>query len=85
MIEDRQKRLPHWSLNGLPDQHFMNDLFHQELEHRNLFDFDLLKWTLEQAGFTQVERVDEQALQAAYPAFPSRNDDYQSVYVKATK
>lgn len=85
MIEDRQSRMPHWNLDGLPDQHFMNDLFHQALEHRNLFDFDLLKWTLEQAGFSDIERVDEAALLSAYPDFPARRDDYQSVYVKARK
>jgi len=85
MIKDRQERLPHWDLGGLPDQHFMNDMFHQALEHRNLFDEGLLTWTLQQAGFEKVERVDEAALLAKYPEFPPRKDDYQSIYVKATK
>lgn len=85
MIRDRQQRLPHWNLHGLPSQHFMNDMFHQQLEHRNLFDFPLLEWTLKQAGFASVERVTEADLLAQFPAFPTRNDDYQSVYVKATK
>lgn len=85
MVADRQKRLPHWNLGGLPAQHFMNDMFHQALEHRNLFDLGLLTWTLNQAGFYQVERADEQALLARFPEFPPRNDDYQSIYVKATK
>jgi predicted SAM-dependent methyltransferase len=85
MIEDRKQRLPHWSLGDYPSQHFMNDMFHQGLEHRNLFDFGLLKWCLEQAGFVDVQRVDEAAILAAYPDVPARNDDYQSVYVKATR
>lgn len=85
MIEDRQKRLPDWNLGIYPDQHFVNDMFHQGLEHRNLFDFELLKWTLNQAGFTDVIRVEEKNLLEAYPEFPPRNDDYQSVYVKASK
>lgn len=85
MIADRQKRLPLWNLDGLPNQHFMNDMFHQQLEHRNLFDFELLKWTLEQAGFKRIERTNEAALILAFPAFPERNDDFQSVYVVAYK
>ena len=85
MIEDRKQRLPNWDMDGMPSQHFMNDIFHQQLEHRNLFDFELLKWCLEQAGFTNVLRVDEQKLLAKFPEFPERNDDYQSVYVKAEK
>jgi predicted SAM-dependent methyltransferase len=85
MIDDRKMRLPHWDMKGMPSQHFMNDMFHQELEHRNLFDFDLLKWCLEQSGFTSVVRVDENQLLAAFPEFPERKDDYQSVYVKAQK
>lgn len=85
MIADRQKRLPHWHLNGLPSQHFLNDLFHQQLEHRNLFDFKLLTYALNQAGFIQIERVTEQDLLTNYPDFPARNDDYQSIYVKAIK
>jgi predicted SAM-dependent methyltransferase len=85
MVADRKKRLPHWGLKGLPNQHFMNDMFHQELEHRNLFDQGLLEWTLTQAGFNRFERVDEGKLLERYPAFPPRNDDYQSIYMKATK
>jgi predicted SAM-dependent methyltransferase len=85
MVADRQKRLPNWTLNGLPNQHFMNDMFHQQLEHRNLFDFELLKWTLNQAGFNRVERSDEGSLLTAFPEFLERKDDYQSVYVVAYK
>lgn len=85
MIADRKTRLPGWSLGDFPPQHFMNDMFHQGLEHRNLFDFGLMKWALEQAGFTRVEECDESMLLAAFPDFPPRHDDYQSLYVKANK
>lgn len=85
MIEDRKQRLPNWDMDGMPSQHFMNDMFHQQLEHRNLFDEGLLTWTLNQAGFEQVERVDEPKLLERYPGFPSRDDDYQSIYVKAIR
>lgn len=85
MVSDRQKRLPNWNLGEMPSQHFLNDLFHQQLEHRNLFDLTLLTYVLNKAGFMNVERVTEQDLLLAYPDFPPRNDDYQSIYVKATK
>ena len=85
MITDRKERLPHWNMDGVPSQHFLNDIFHQQLEHRNLFDFELLKWCLEQSGFTQVKRIDEPSLLAEYSEIPQRNDDYQSLYVKAMK
>ena len=85
MISDRQKRKPEWDLHGLPPQHFMNDMFHQQLEHRNLFDFELLQWTLMQAGFSNISRTSEGELLENFPGFPSRNDDYQSLYVRAIK
>ncbi|HKZ36687.1 MAG TPA: methyltransferase domain-containing protein [Chryseolinea sp.] len=85
MIADRQTRKPEWNLNGLPSQHFMNDIFHQQLEHRNLFDFGLLKWTLEQAGFLNVTPSSESELLTVFGGFPARNDDYQSLYIKAVR
>ncbi|MEZ4721674.1 MAG: methyltransferase domain-containing protein [Flavobacteriales bacterium] len=85
MIADRKKRLPDWTLGEYPPQQFMNDIFHQGLEHRNLFDFGLLKWTLESSGFSSVQESNERELLAAFPEFPVRNDDFQSIYVKAQK
>lgn len=85
MIEDRQKRLPHWSLHQYPHQHFMNDLFYQDGEHKNLFDYGLLEWTLRQSGFSIVDRVSETEMLRRFPAFPPRRDDYQSLYVRAVK
>jgi len=85
MIADRQTRLKGWNLDPYPSQHFMNDMFHQQLEHRNLFDFEMLQWMLNRVGFDLVERVNEADLLKTYPEIPVRNDDYQSVYVKAVK
>jgi len=85
LIKDRQTRKPEWNLGDLPPQQFMNDLFYQQSEHRNLFDFDLLSWTLKQAGFTTIERVDEMELLKRFPEFPPRHDDFQSIYVRAVK
>lgn len=85
MIADRKQRLPDWDLHEYPNQHFMNDMFHQGLEHRNLFDFEMLEWMLKKVGFAEVMRASEEDLIQRFEAFPQRNDDYQSVYVKAVK
>lgn len=85
MIEDRKKRLPDWNLGGKPSQHFMNDMFYQNGEHKTIFDYDLLSWTLTEAGFTIIDRSDEREFLRRFPEFPERNDDYQSVYLRAVK
>jgi predicted SAM-dependent methyltransferase len=82
--EDRKRRMPGQALpDGMPPQHFVNWLFHQAGEHKNLFDFELLQWALQQAGFPRCERADERRLLARFPEFPVRNDDFQSIYVVA--
>lgn len=83
LIEDRQSRYPEYSLGDLPSSHFLNELFHQGGEHRNLFDFDLLRFVLNRAGFVEVRRVGEADLLARFPGFPARHDDLQSLYVVA--
>jgi predicted SAM-dependent methyltransferase len=85
MIKDRQTRKPKWNLGDMPPQQFMNDMFHQQSEHRNLFDFGLLMWILQQAGFSKIDRTDEKALLSKFPEFPPRHDDYQSIYMRAIK
>jgi predicted SAM-dependent methyltransferase len=83
--EDRRRRWPDYSLSGAPVQHFINDLFHSKGKHRNLFDIELLTWALNQASFLFVQRVTEADLLAAHPEFPPRCDDFQSLYVVASK
>ncbi|NGO79795.1 methyltransferase domain-containing protein [Streptomyces sp. YC504] len=83
LLEDRRSRYPAFTLGGVPTQHIVNDLFHQRGGHRNLFDFDLLAWALEEAGFSKVERVKEGDLLSVFPEFPERRDDAQSLYVVA--
>ena len=85
LIHDRKNRLPHWSLDGYPTQQFMNDLFLQEGEHKNLFDYELLEWVLKKAGFNIVDRTSEKEMLRRFPGFPERKDDYQSLYVRAVK
>ncbi|MBC9726985.1 methyltransferase domain-containing protein [Streptomyces sp. TRM68367] len=82
--KDRRERFPNFTLNGAPVQHLINDFFHQRGQHRNLFDLELLTWALGQAGFRSVRRVREADLLAAYPEFPERKDDIQSLYVMAS-
>ena len=85
LVDDRRARWPSYSLNGTPDQHFINDLFHQHGEHQNLFDFDLLAWALRTSGFRNVEKKTERELLERFPEFPTRNDDLQSLLVRATR
>ena len=66
-----------------PPQNLLNYLFHQRGEHKNLFDFALLRWTLEQTGFTSCTRTSEKQFLERFPGFPPRNDDLQSLYVRA--
>lgn len=83
LIEDRKTRWPAYTLEGMPSSQMMNDFFHQHGEHVNLFDFPLLKWTLEQSGYEGVRRVSEEDLLSRFPEFPPRNDEAHSLYVKA--
>jgi predicted SAM-dependent methyltransferase len=63
--------------------HMINALFHQHGEHKNLFDFDLLRWACEEAGLSDCIRVEEADLLARFRGFPPRNDDFHSIYVRA--
>jgi len=83
LLLDRLTRFPNYSIGELPTNHFINALFHQQGEHKNLYDFVLLKWILQRSGFTGIERVVEADLLHQFPEFPQRNDDLQSIYVRA--
>jgi predicted SAM-dependent methyltransferase len=85
LLEDRRTRyeLP-WEAD-MPASQMINVLFHQGSEHKNLYDFRLLAWLLEQHGFGAVTRVEEAALRARFPEFPPRRDDRVALYVRATR
>jgi SAM-dependent methyltransferase len=94
LITDREKRSRKywglkWNLDSevglkkIPSSHMINSIFYQNNEHRNLFDFELLEWLLNECGFTNVERIDEDTLLEYFPEFPKRGDDMQSLYVRA--
>lgn len=84
LVADRQARIPGYTMEGKPARHFINVLFHYEGLIRNIFDFELLAWTLQEAGFTGIEKVVEADLLRRFPEFPSRDDDLQTLYVRAT-
>lgn len=83
ILEDRQSRWPDFSLGAMPVQQIVNVTFHQGGEHKNLFDFELLCWALEEAGFAQCERRSEEDFLERFPEFPRRSDDRFSLYVSA--
>ena len=83
LLQDRQKRWSNFNLHGMPAVHLINHLFCQEDGHRNLFDFELLAWALDQSGFKEIQHVQEKDLLQRFPEFPARNDDCQSLYISA--
>jgi len=84
-IMDQGKRLPETNIDDYPPVHIINTLFIQEGEHKNLFDFELLKSALIKAGFTDIKKKQEKDLLQRYPEIPIRDDDYQTLYVTARK
>ena len=71
------------SLGRTPPQQFLNHLFHQGGDHRNLFDLELLRWALAETGFVDITRVGEADLLGQFPEFPPRHDDFHSLYARA--
>jgi predicted SAM-dependent methyltransferase len=67
----------------VPCQHVINVLFHQGGEHRNLFDFELLAWALERAGFHNCLKAGEEEFRNRFPEFGPRGDDPHGFYVRA--
>jgi len=83
--KDRETRWKVEWIEGCPSSQFINILFHQGNEHKNLFDYELLSWALERSGFSHVERTNEKEFLAVYPEFPIRNDDFHALYVRARR
>jgi len=84
LVADANSRWPDFSLGDIPSSHMVNHLFHQNGEHKNLYDFTLLEWALNICGFSKVKRLGESDLLNRYPEFPFRGDDLQSIYIRAT-
>lgn len=85
LVADRRSRVSTYSLHGYPASQFMNDVFHQDGEHKNLFDLELLSELLRRSGFTEILEVDEQQFRAEFPEFPERRDGKQTIYVRARR
>jgi predicted SAM-dependent methyltransferase len=85
LLVDKASRVPGYSVGSAPPQQAINELFHQDGEHKNLFDFELLSWVLTKAGFTGIQKIEESDFLKAFPEFPERKDDLQSLYVTAKK
>ena len=85
LLRGRQARFPEYSLNGKPISHIVNEIFFQNGEHKNLFDFELIDWMLTKTGYINVTEVNEKEFISKFNSFPIRNDDDVSIYCKATK
>ncbi len=85
LVEGRLRRFPNETLGGYPNVQIVNELFHQGIEHKNLFDFELLSYSLTKCGFKSVVEIDEKYLLDKLKNFPARHDDEQSLYVYTTK
>jgi predicted SAM-dependent methyltransferase len=83
LISDRRTRIPEFSMGDSPSQHIINDYFHQNGQHKNLYDYEMLGWALRRSGFGDVVRTTEVEFLARFPDFPPRHDDYVSLYVRA--
>ena len=82
---DRELRWDVPWMEGMPTSQIVNVLFHQGNEHKNIYDFDLLRWALHRTGFTMIERQTEAGLLSRFPEFPARRDDFVALYVKARR
>ena len=85
LIDGKKKRFSNYSTEGFPSAFVVNEIFYQKGEHKNLFDFELLRFLLQKVGFNQIEEVDEIQLVKRFGEFAFRNDAEQTIYVKETK
>lgn len=82
MIEHYARWIPKVAKMRDCSSQVINVLFHQDGEHKNLLDFQLLEWAGRRAGLTCVERQDEAAMLKRFPEFPERGDDQHSLYAR---
>ena len=83
LLAERIRRWPDFSLNGVPTQQIINVFFHQNGEHKNMFDIALLEWVVTTAGFVGFRARVEDDLLSRFPSFQRRGDDDCSTYVSA--
>ena len=85
LLADRMTRYPVQLPDGMPSSQMINVLFHQSGEHKNLYDFPLLRWLLEQRGFIDAQQLNGTAFRERFPEFPPRRDDNVAMYVRARR
>ncbi len=98
LLLDRTKRNPRYKrkmenpklynkiIDGTtPSQHFVNDIFHQGGEHKNLLDIELLRWIAIKSGFKSVEETSDEILIKSFPEIKSRGDSLQALYAVLNK
>jgi predicted SAM-dependent methyltransferase len=85
LLRARLQRWPNSNLDGMPSQHLINILFHQDGQHKNLFDYEMLAAILEASGFTSIAKESEKNLLEKIEGWPQRNDDEIALYVSARK
>lgn len=83
LLKDRLRRWPDADVAPYPASHVVNMIFFQHGEHKNLLDFALLSFLLNEAGFVDVIQVKEADLLARFPDFPERGDDLHTIYIRA--
>lgn len=84
LLNDRKTRW-RYSYESYPASQIINHLFHQDGQHKNLFDLKLLAHLLSKAGFVKIREIDEPTLLSDNPSFSPRNDSFMSLYVYAEK
>lgn len=85
LIDGRKIRFPNFTMHNFPPSQIVNELFHQDGEHKNLLDIEIITFILERAGFKDISEISERKFLDEVDGFPPRNDDEQSIYVRARK
>ena len=85
LLDDRLRRLPDnpWRSTSY-SQDIINFYFHQCGEHKNIFDYEMLAFELDLAGFSSVVRTSEHDLLFEHHEI-QRGDEFHSIYIKAQK
>ncbi len=79
-----------WDTENLPGDictpmHVINHIFHQSGEHLFAYDFETLKWALQQAGFSTVEQTSFRVSRDPELVIDQENHAPYSLYVEAVK
>lgn len=85
LVQGRKKRFPDYTTRGYSDSIIVNDIFYQNGEHKNIFDFSLLEQLINNSKFTDIKEVDYEEFSSNHMEFPQRDDAEQTIYIMARK